>query len=134
MAGARRPTVLKQRTALLKSARARGIRGDALSTLDVWDDKLVAARHRRDPRATRPRGDLAGPVAAAYTAIAGCRPSAELEWALSIGGADPDDDVDAAATGSRLADATRRRSSGRGDPGAVPCRARRNARPSSNEG
>lgn len=34
--------VLKQRTALLKSARARGIRGDALSTLEIWDDKLVA--------------------------------------------------------------------------------------------
>ena len=34
--------VLKQRTALLKSAKARGIRGDQLSTLDVWDDKLVA--------------------------------------------------------------------------------------------
>ena len=34
--------VLKQRNALLKSAKVRGIRGDALSTLDVWDDKLVA--------------------------------------------------------------------------------------------
>ena len=33
--------VLKQRTALLKSARARGIRGEGLSTLEVWDDKLV---------------------------------------------------------------------------------------------
>ena len=31
--------VLRQRTALLKSARARGIRGEELTTLDVWDDK-----------------------------------------------------------------------------------------------
>ena len=65
--------VLKQRNALLKSAKARGIRGDALSTLDVWDDKLVAlgteviearialaaelaapARHRRTPRSPAP--------------------------------------------------------------------------------
>lgn len=34
--------VLKQRNALLKSARARGVRGEGLSTLDVWDDKLVS--------------------------------------------------------------------------------------------
>ena len=34
--------VLKQRNALLKSARARGIKGEGLSTLDVWDDKLVS--------------------------------------------------------------------------------------------
>src|SRR5690242_1562270 len=34
--------VLRQRTALLKSARARGVRGEGLSTLDVWDDKLIS--------------------------------------------------------------------------------------------
>jgi DNA replication and repair protein RecF len=62
--------VLKQRTALLKSARARGIRGEGLSTLDVWDDKLVQLG-TDVIRATRPRRRSAGPVARAYTAIAG---------------------------------------------------------------
>lgn len=33
--------VLKQRNTLLKSARATGTRGDALSTLDAWDESLV---------------------------------------------------------------------------------------------
>jgi DNA replication and repair protein RecF len=52
--------VLKQRTALLKSARARGIRGEGLSTLDVWDDKLVQLG-TDVIRATRPRRRSAGP-------------------------------------------------------------------------
>jgi DNA replication and repair protein RecF len=33
--------VLKQRNTLLKSARANGTKGDALSTLDAWDQALV---------------------------------------------------------------------------------------------
>jgi DNA replication and repair protein RecF len=33
--------VLKQRNTLLKSARATGIKGDSLSTLDAWDQALV---------------------------------------------------------------------------------------------
>ena len=89
--------VLKQRTALLKSARARGIRGDALSTLDVWDDKLVALGTDIIRARLALAADLAGPVAAAYTAIAGEDHRPELEWALSIGGGDPEDDVDAGA-------------------------------------
>lgn len=89
--------VLKQRTALLKSARARGIRGDALSTLDVWDDKLVALGTDIIRARLALAADLTGPVAAAYTAIAGEDHRPELEWALSIGGGDPEDDVDAGA-------------------------------------
>jgi len=93
--------VLKQRNALLKSARSRGIRGEALRTLDVWDDKLVAlgseiivARHRLAK-------DLQQPVADAYAAIAGADHQPQLEWALSIRGGDPEDEygqpTDAAA-------------------------------------
>ncbi|MFB8387986.1 DNA replication/repair protein RecF [Microbacterium sp. NPDC055910] len=90
--------VLKQRTALLKSARARGIRGDALSTLEVWDDKLVTLgaeviRARRDLAE-----DLRGPLIAAYTAIAGADHRPEVVWALSIGGGDPEEGIDAAAS------------------------------------
>jgi DNA replication and repair protein RecF len=80
--------VLRQRNALLKSARARGIRGDALSTLDVWDDKLIAlGAEIIDARAWL-TDDLAGPVASAYQAIAGADHSPRLEWALSTNGAD----------------------------------------------
>lgn len=92
--------VLKQRTALLKSARARGIRGENLSTLEVWDDKLIQLGTDVIRARLALAADLAGPVAEAYTAIAGADHRPELEWLLSIGGTDPDDDedrVDAAA-------------------------------------
>lgn len=82
--------VLKQRNALLKSARARGVRGEALSTLDVWDDKLVAL----GTEIIRMRGqlaeELAGPLASAYASIAGADHRPEIEWSRSIEGFDPD--------------------------------------------
>ncbi|TDN91046.1 DNA replication and repair protein RecF [Microbacterium sp. BK668] len=96
--------VLKQRTALLKSARARGIRGDALSTLDVWDDKLVALGTQVIEARLALADELASPLAAAYAAIAGADHRPELRWALSVGGSDPeeddaeDDTTDAAAS------------------------------------
>jgi DNA replication and repair protein RecF len=83
--------VLKQRTALLKSARARGIRGDALTTLDVWDDKLIALGSEIIDARLRLATDLQQPLAEAYTAIAGADHSPELEWALSVSGADPEE-------------------------------------------
>ena len=103
--------VLKQRTALLKSARARGIRGDSLSTLEVWDDKLVQLGTEVIRARRALADDLAGPVADAYTAIAGADHRPRLEWLLSIDGADPDDDeadggTDAAASASSDAPTT----------------------------
>lgn len=86
--------VLKQRTALLKSARARGIRGDALSTLDVWDDKLVALGTQVIEARLALADELATPLAAAYTAIAGADHQPQLEWALSVGGIDPEEEGD----------------------------------------
>ncbi|WP_144875506.1 DNA replication/repair protein RecF [Microbacterium sp. 1.5R] len=83
--------VLKQRTALLKSARARGIRGDALSTLEVWDDKLVALGSEIIAARQRLAADLQQPVSDAYTAIAGADHQPQLEWALSIRGGDPEE-------------------------------------------
>jgi DNA replication and repair protein RecF len=101
--------VLRQRTALLKSARARGIRGDALSTLDVWDDKLVALGTEVIQARLRLAEELATPVAAAYAAIAGAEHDPRLEWALSVGGADPEEgesveaaQTDAAAIGEQF--------------------------------
>lgn len=91
--------VLKQRNALLKSARARGVKGEGLSTLDVWDDKLVALGTDVIRARLRLAHELSGPVAAAYTAIAGADHRPQLEWALSVAGADPEED-DAAPAGT----------------------------------
>ncbi|MCH6230516.1 DNA replication/repair protein RecF [Microbacterium sp. CFH 31415] len=99
--------VLKQRTALLKSAKARGIRGDALTTLDVWDDKLVALGTELIDARLGLAADLAEPLAAAYAAIAGADHRPEAVWALSVTGGDPEEGADApaaAASGSRIAD------------------------------
>ncbi|KAA9089254.1 DNA replication/repair protein RecF [Microbacterium radiodurans] len=84
--------VLKQRNALLKSARARGVRGEGLSTLEVWDDKLVALGTEVIRARLRLAAELTAPVAAAYAAIAGDDHRPRLEWALSVGGADPEED------------------------------------------
>lgn len=86
--------VLKQRNALLKSARARGIRGEALSTLDVWDDKLVSLGSEIITARQRLAADLQQPVADAYAAIAGADHRPQLDWALSVAGSDPEDDDD----------------------------------------
>ncbi|KTS05152.1 DNA replication/repair protein RecF [Microbacterium testaceum] len=83
--------VLRQRTALLKSARARGVRGDALGTLDVWDDKLVTLGTELIEARLALASDLSEPVARAYAAIAGADHEPRLEWALSVGGCDPEE-------------------------------------------
>lgn len=83
--------VLRQRSALLKSARARGVRGDALSTLDVWDDKLVALGTEVIEARLALASDLSAPVARAYASIAGDDHGPRLSWALSVGGGDPEE-------------------------------------------
>ncbi len=89
--------VLRQRTALLKSARARGLRAESLPTLDVWDDKLVTLGSEIIDARTRLADELHPPLVAAYAAIAGADHSPELAWASSLAGADPEEDADAAA-------------------------------------
>ncbi|MDQ1205170.1 DNA replication/repair protein RecF [Microbacterium sp. SORGH_AS_0862] len=100
--------VLKQRTALLKSARARGLRGDALPTLDVWDDKLIALGTEIIEARARLAADLHPHLVAAYAAIAGADHSPELEWANSIAGFDPEEgDDQRVASGAVTAEAFR---------------------------
>lgn len=82
--------VLKQRTALLKSARARGVRGEALSTLDIWDDKLIALGSEVIRARISLTDELQHPLAASYAAIAGADHRPQLDWALSIQG-DPEE-------------------------------------------
>ncbi|AOX45921.1 DNA replication/repair protein RecF [Microbacterium sp. BH-3-3-3] len=94
--------VLRQRSALLKSARARGVRGDALSTLDVWDDKLVTLGTEVIEARIALASDLSQPVAHAYEAIAGDDHRPRLTWALSVGGGDPEEDDAVETAGSAL--------------------------------
>lgn len=89
--------VLRQRTALLKSARARGVRGDGLSTLDVWDDKLIALGSEIIHARIGLASDLQRPLTDAYAAIAGADHRPRLDWALSVRGADPEEDQHADA-------------------------------------
>lgn len=83
--------VLKQRTALLKSARARGIRGEALTTLEVWNDKLIALGSEIIDARLRLAGDLQQPLIDAYSAIAGADHQPEIGWSLSVRGTDPEE-------------------------------------------
>lgn len=87
--------VLKQRTALLKSARARGMKADQLTTLDVWDDKLVSLGTEIIRARLRLAEELAQPMRDAYEAIAGADHDPRLEWVLSVAGADPEEDASA---------------------------------------
>lgn len=95
--------VLKQRNALLKSARARGVKGEGLSTLEVWDDKLIALGSQLIDARLALAAEMATPVADAYTAIAGADHSPTLTWVLSITGADPEENeasVDSTQSGT----------------------------------
>lgn len=84
--------VLKQRNTLLKSLRA--VRsGDAqLATLEVWDDKLVALGTEIIAERLRLVADLRVPLANAYAAVVGEDHSPRLISALSVTGADADDE------------------------------------------
>ncbi|WP_457099788.1 DNA replication/repair protein RecF [Microbacterium sp. P5_E9] len=90
--------VLKQRTALLKSAKARGVRGEGLSTLEVWDDKLISLGTQVIEARLALAVELAEPLAHAYASIAGADHRPELHWALSVTGGDPEEGSDAATT------------------------------------
>ncbi|MBX3195183.1 MAG: DNA replication/repair protein RecF [Microbacteriaceae bacterium] len=84
--------VLRQRNSLLKSARAARVSESQLSTLEIWDERLVefgseiiGARHDLVAR-LRPH------VAEAYERIAGPDHAAELALQLSILGVQPEED------------------------------------------
>ena len=95
--------VLKQRTALLKSARARGLKAEQLTTLDVWDDKLISLGTEIILARLRLAEDLAQPMRDAYEAIAGADHDPQLEWVLTVEGSDPEDDAaPVAKTGSAV--------------------------------
>jgi DNA replication and repair protein RecF len=83
--------VLKQRNSLLKSARATGVRGTQLSTLEIWDDRLVALGSEIIEARGALVAELSPEVRTAYAAIAGEDHSASLASYLSILSNDTDD-------------------------------------------
>jgi DNA replication and repair protein RecF len=75
--------VLRQRNTLLKSARASAVRSQ-LSTLDIWDERLVALGTEIIEARADLVGELAPEVELAYAAIAGGDHAASLARQLSI--------------------------------------------------
>ena len=92
--------VLKQRNTLLKSARASGIKGVQLTTLEIWDERLVALGSELIEARTTLVAELLPEVALAYERIAGEDQHATLANQLSVLGADPDASGQAENAGS----------------------------------
>lgn len=86
--------VLKQRNTLLKSARAARVASSQLSTLEVWDERLVDLGSEIIEARGRLVSALRPFVGTAYAAIAGEVHEAELASELSILGAAPDEEVE----------------------------------------
>ena len=84
--------VLRQRNSLLKSARASRVPPAQLSTLDVWDERLVDLGSEIIEARGRLVSALRPFVAESYAAIAGEVHAAELASELSILGAAPDEE------------------------------------------
>jgi DNA replication and repair protein RecF len=84
--------VLRQRNTLLKTARATGLKGDRLSTLDIWDERLVEFGSEIIRERLSLVDDLRGHLEAAYLAIAGADHSPRLSMQLSAMASDPDAD------------------------------------------
>jgi DNA replication and repair protein RecF len=76
--------VLKQRNSLLKSARASGLRENTLSTLEIWDERLVEFGSELIQARSALIAELLPEVTAAYAAIAGADHHASLASYLSI--------------------------------------------------
>ncbi|WP_108249243.1 DNA replication/repair protein RecF [Planctomonas deserti] len=84
--------VLKQRNSLLKSARATGAKAASLTTLDIWDERLVALGSEIIAARSRLLAELAPHVRSGYAAVAGADHGPTLVASLSVLGADPDED------------------------------------------
>lgn len=89
---------LKQRNSLLKSARASRVAADQLSTLDAWDDRLVALGSEIVAVRLALVGRLADPVLRAYRGIAGDEQQIVLRPRLSVRGSQPEDESEEVAT------------------------------------
>lgn len=86
--------VLRQRNTLLKSARAARVASDALSTLDVWDERLVALGSQIVAARTALVAQLEPEIDHAYSAIVGADHGVRLSSHLTVFAAHPDDEDD----------------------------------------
>jgi len=84
--------VLRQRNSLLKSARGARVADSQLSTLGLWDERLVDLGSQIIDARADLVGRLRPHVTAAYEGIAGAGHRADLALALSTLGAQPDDE------------------------------------------
>jgi len=96
--------VLRQRNTLLKSARGARVADNQLSTLDLWDERLVTLGSEIIGGRQDLIDRLRPHVAEAYANIAGDEHRADLSAQLSIWGARPDDEVPMDAEPAREAD------------------------------
>ena len=76
--------VLKQRNTLLKSARASGVKSNQLSTLEIWDERLVAFGSEIIEARGALISEMLPEVKSAYSGIAGAEHDARLSSFLSI--------------------------------------------------
>jgi DNA replication and repair protein RecF len=87
--------VLKQRNALLKSARASGLKTEKLSTLELWNERLVELGSEIVAERLAIVAALEPFVREAYQAVAGSDQEPALDAVLSILAAHPEADDDA---------------------------------------
>lgn len=78
--------VVRQRNSLLKSARASRLRPEQLTTLDVWDDRLIDLGTQLITARAEVVGLLRPYVAQAYSAVAGDDHRTRIALRLSIHG------------------------------------------------
>ncbi|MEJ3405667.1 DNA replication/repair protein RecF [Rathayibacter sp. YIM 133350] len=83
--------VLKQRNSLLKSARASGVKPSAMSTLDIWDERLVALGTEIIDERLALVEQLRAPLVSAYQSVAGDDHVPRLVPLLSIDDMTDDD-------------------------------------------
>jgi DNA replication and repair protein RecF len=87
--------VLRQRNSLLKSARASGLREAQLTTLEIWDERLVAFGSEIVDARLELVARLGDPITAAYRSVAGDDHHPKLIPLLTIRGAEVEDAQDA---------------------------------------
>ncbi len=84
--------VLRQRNTLLKSARASNV--GQLSTLEIWDERLVAFGSELIAARSSLVAELTPEVATAYASVAGADHAASLSSYLSIHAKSSEDDAE----------------------------------------
>lgn len=88
---------LKQRNSLLKSARLSGLKANQLTTLEIWDDKLVSLGSEIIDERMALVTSLEQPIRDAYASVVGDDHGPALTALLSIDGVDADTDAASSA-------------------------------------